>query len=528
MEHSQFKLIYYPKKDKLNIWEWVSTGVDLYSYLDFNCQESTEKKQDGGNLPFIKKKLVEDIATYNSGTRTFTITKTLDTNKYRWHTLVDSHNNRFVIESNTGNTITLGTKAPVGDFNWYANPVAGKIVIELPDFEEDDIFVIYGWKILNNVYSEPADFADKVMFVGQVVTRQIKNDNRGTQILLKLANTTELLLKTTENWVRYAVTQPTFIDKIQSILDEINRRNKGSIQISLAPETLALTQTTQGEAFIEKDYYKDNCSAADAIYDLCTTPNTGDVVDYYVLVLPAGTNTYYLKLMPKLITAFTDIYEGVDFDFLEWSNDKMDAISHIIYRCGRDCNNNNVTQVVTGSFKKGSRGYRMAEDLAGNILKAETYNNPSDFNIEVNKFPTLYPYTTATAVSQQQVDALGPTHYSSYIDHTGTYTITSNSEFNRFIKYLAKADAIIKAKAFLALNNKTRDKIVVEFYATPAAQIPGDTSRFNIPTIGWNAPMIGGKDYRKKLRLSNKKVSVNTNGISIVGEYIEDEKDAII
>lgn len=527
MEHSQFKILYLPLKDKENKFEWVSVPVDVSNYLDFDCQETTEKKQDGSSLPFNLKTLVTDLATYNSSTRTFTISKTLPTDKYKWHTLIDKNNNRFVIESNIANTITLGTKAPAGDFKWYGTPVAGRIRIEPPDFEQDDIFVIYGWKTLNNVYTEPVDFANKIMFVGQVLTRQKKHDNRGTQVVLKLANTTEILLKTNNSWRRYASDQPTFIDKIKSILNDINGRNKGSIQIQLHPDSEALTHTTQGVPFIQKDYFKDQCSAADAIYDLCTTTNTGDIVDYYVLVLPATTNLYYLKIMPKLMTATTDIYEGKDFDLLEWSNDKANAISHVIYRCGRDCNNNNISMIVTGSFKKGSRGIKLAKDFASQILKNETDNNSASFDLEISKYPISYPYTTFTSVTTAQVEALGPTHYSSYINHTGTYTIASNSEFNKFIKYLAKAEAVIDAKAFLSLNNKTRDKLKVRFYATPAAIVPGDTARFNIPTIGWVAPIGSAKDYRKKLRLYQKTVSINSNGIAIIGEYIEDEKDAL-
>ena len=506
MEHSQFKVLYFPKRDTVNANVWEETPVDLYSYLDFDCQETTEKRQDGSNLPFIKKVLFEDTATLNAGTGVYTLTtKTLEyDNKYRWHTLIDKNNNRFVIQSNTTTTITL---APAAYFTRYGTPVAGHIILEIPDFESDDVFVILGWKVLNNVYSEPVDFADKIMFMGQVVARQIKNDNRGTQILVKLANTTEELLKTTQTWAYSDTEAPNFFDKIEEILASVNGRNPGNIQIILDPSHR--TTTTQGGAFKEFTYYKDNCSAADAIYDLITTPNTGDAV------------------FTLFNTATSDVYEGTHFDFLEWANDKADVISSLVFRCGRDCHGNNITQVITGSFVKGSKSFRYAEDLAGGILDKEITDNPSDFDTNISKYPTSYPYTTSTSVSEDEVAALGPTHYSAFLDHDGTYTVANNSEFNKFIRYLAKAKAVIKGKAFLQLNNRTRDKLKVSFFATPAALIPGDANRFNIPTIGWIAPIGTSKDYRKRLRLINKTVSVNSNGITIVAEYIEDERSAI-
>lgn len=524
MEHSQFKVWYYPKRDTANANVWEETPVDLYSYLDFDCQETTEKRQDGSNLPFIKKVLFEDKATLNVGTGVYTLaTKTLEyDNKYRWHTLIDQNNNRFVIQSNTTTTITL---APAAYFTRYGTPVAGQIRLEIPDFESDDVFVILGWKVLNNVYSEPTDFADKVMFMGQVVARQIKNDNRGTQTLVKLANTTEELLKTTQTWAYSDTEAPNFFDKIEEILSAVNGRNPGNIQIILDPGHR--TTTTQGGAFKEFTYYKDNSSAADAIYDLITTPNTGDVVDYYCYVRPVANNLFYLVVEPKLITATSDVYEGTHFDFLEWANDKADVISSLVFRCGRDCNGNNITQVITGSSVKGSKSFRYAEDLAGGILDKEFTDNPSDFDTNISKYPISYPYTTSTSVSEDEVAALGPTHYSAFMDHDGVYTVSNNGEFNKFIRYLAKAKAVIKGKAFLQLNNRTRDKLKVSFFATPAALIPGDANRFNIPTIGWIAPIGTSKDYRKRLRLINKTVSVNSNGITIVAEYIEDERDAI-
>lgn len=534
MEHSQFKVIYYPKKDtdyniQLGINSWVTTGVDLYSYLDFNCQETTENKQDGSNLPFLIKTYYEGNGTYNSGTRVYTFTGTSwATDKWKWHTLIDSLNNRYVIESNTADTITL---ASASDFNFYGTPQTGNVKITIPDFEEDDIFHIIGWKITDGVYAEPADFGDKIIFVGQIISRTFKNDNRGSQVNLKLSNMTELLLKTTQMWEVEAGLNLDGHDysgvtgKIKYILDTVNGRNAGTIQVTWDGDNP--TTKIDGNAFLDERYFKDESPASDVIYDLCKPEHTGDVVEYYVYLKPTAVNNFNLVWRPKKITSTTEIVEGTDFDFLSFANDKAEIISGLIFRCGIDCNRHNVTQIVYGDFRKGSRQKKVAADLCGDIIREEITTNRESFNPEVNLYPLSYNYTTAISVTQAEVDAVVGSLYDDFLSHTGTYTVTSNTEFNKFVKYLAKSRAIIRGKNFLRKNNTIRDQIVVRFYATPAANIPGSTKKFTIYTIGWTGGAVGQKDYRKNLRLSNKIVGVDKNGIYTECTYLEDEGDTI-
>lgn len=525
MEHSQFKVLYYPKRDlpaNVNVWE--TTPVDLYSYLDFNCQETTEKKQDGSNLPFIKKVLYEGTATYTTSTRVYTFTGTnFETNIFKWHTLIDKNDNRYVIQGNTATTITL---APTTSFNFYGTPQTGQVRIELPDFEEDDIIVCQGWKIRDNTYAEPADFGDKILFTGQVISRGVKHDNRGTQINLKLGNMTELMLKTTQKWDIPSSQYSTTIDKIQHVLAVLNGRNQGAIQVNWSASNPSTK--LNGAPFLSEHYFKDDSSAYDVIYDLSTKPHTGDTVEYYTYLRPVSANLFELVWQPKNITTATTIYEGADFDFISWNNEKVDAISSLLFRCGRDANNNNITQIVHGSFKKGSRGYRYAEDIASEIINGERSANPASFNFDVSKYPTSYNYTTATSVTADEVAALAGTNYSSFINAVGTYVITSNSNYNKFVRYVAKARAVIRGKAFLDKNNKVRDKVVVRFYATPAAKIPGSTGKFVIYTLGWTGGSAGQKDYRKDLRLVTKTVGVDSNGIYSECTYLEDENKVVI
>lgn len=524
MEHSQLKILYYPKYSKE--FNWPNTAVELQSYVDINVDENIEKKMDGSNLPLFIKTLDTRVGTYNPSTRVYTFTGTnWSTNKFRWHTLVDRLGNRFRIESNTATTITIAN--PV-QYTMEKLPVSGVVDIVTPDYQNDDIIEIYGWKELTNTYLEPVDFSDKIIFIGQVSARKIRNDNRGITINLKLANMTELLLKTTRKWKIDETNFPTAPEKIDYILKQVNGMNKGVIKIIWAPTNP--TQTTLGTPFKSFVYFKDDCPAFDAIYELSSTQYTGDVVEYYVYLKPVAEKTYYLYWQPKTDLVNFTATEGVDFDFIEFNNDKAEIISSLIVVCGRDAKNSNIRQMVYGDSKNGSRTKRIASDITQQLFDFEISNNRASFDLdaETNKYPTSYPYLSATSVTQSEVDALRGTNYASFINTTGQYSLTNATNFNKFIRYVSKARAIIYGKIFLNKNNQTRDKLIVRYYSTPASQIPGTTSRFVIPSIGWTGGSVGQNDYRKNLRLYSKKISITNNGIALDCEYIEDEKGLLL
>ena len=521
MQHSQFSVLYYPKRDvPYNVSSWETTPVNLYSYLDFNCQETTANKQDGSNLPFIKKTYYEGTATYSSGTQTYTVTGTnWETDKWKWHTLIDSKNNRYVIVSNTADTVTLASKSY---FNFYGTPQTGYIRIELPDFEDDDIFVINGWKISDGVYAEPVNFGDKILFVGQVISRSVKNDNRGAQINLKLGNMTELLLKATTRWdLKITTGYGTAMEKIGYIINQVNSQNPGTIHMTpVLPAT-----KTNGDAFPDVDYYVDDTSAADAIYELIKQEYTQDDYEYYIYVQPTSNTNFNLVVAAKNRLTSVELIEGVDFDFVSFTNDKSETISSIIFNCGKDCYAHNCRQVVFGDYKKGNRTKRITKNLCTAIINTEiTGPNSASFDTDVDYFPTSYPYTTTTIVSQDEVDAVkNSPDYSAILPTTGTYTLNSDKEYNKWIRVLAKAQATLKGKAYIRKNSKSRDQVVVRFYATPAAKIPGTTNKLTIYTLGWTGGAVGQKDYRKDLRISNKTVGVDSNGIYVECTYLEDE-----
>lgn len=522
METSQIRIIYYPKYD--NRFSWVSTGVDLTAYLDFNSEETIEKKIDGSNLPFLYKEFGNYNGTYVLSTRTYTVTGVnWETDRFKWHTLIDNNNNRFVILSNTSNTITI---AESSDFIIVKTPVSGTISITLPDFENDDIIEVYGWKIRDNVYAEPANFTDKIIFIGQVAARKIKHDSRGTQINIKLMNMTELLLKTTRKWAITDINFLTSPEKIGYVITQVNGMNKGLINIEF--DAADYPTTTTGDAFKTFTYFKDDSPAYDVIFDLSRTEYTGDVYEYYAYIKPIADKRYELIWEPKLQTINNTYTEGIDFDLIEFNNDKAEIISSLIVVCGRDANNYAIRQMVYGDFKRGSRTKRMSNDITAQIFLNESNTNPGSFDFNIDKYPTSFPYTTATSVTQNEVDALIGTNYASFLSTTGTYSISSKANFNKFIRYLSKARAIIYGKDYLNRNNYTRDKLVVRFYTTPAAHIPGRTAKFNIPTIGWTGGGVNQFDYRKNLRLNSKRVGIDSSGIFIECEYLEDDRQNIL
>jgi hypothetical protein len=401
-------------------------------------------------------------------------------------------------------------------------PATGQIRITLPKFNNDDIFQIFGWKITDGVNAEPAAFSDKIMFLGQVAGRKIKNDSRGIQINLKLANMTELLLKTTRKWEIPTTNFPTVPEKIQFITNTINGMNRGVITIEF--DAADYPTTTKGTPFTSFNYFKDDAPAFDVIHDLSRTEYTGDIVEYYSYIKPIGEKRYKLIWEPKTQTIDKNLVEGTDFDFIEFNNDKAEIVSAAIIVCGRDANNHAIRQMVYGDFKQGSRTKRFTSSITNDLFLYETSNNPADFDLNVDKFPQGFPYTTATEVSQDEVDAVIGTNYAAYLNATGQYIIANKSDFNKFIRYLSKARAIIDGTHFLTQNNYTRDKLIVRFYDTPSAHIPGETTKFTIYSIGWTGDGVNSYDYRKTLRLISKKIGVNKDGMFLDCEYGEDPR----
>ena len=517
MESSQFKILYYPKYTET--FAWPADGVELQAYLDVNTAESIEKKADGSNLPFILKHFGNYNATYNSITRVYTVTgMNWEVNKWRWHSLTDSAGNRFVIQSNTANTITIPSNA---FFKTKKDPVSGMIRIGMPNFNNNDILEIYGWKIRNNEYTEPAAFADKIMFIGQIRGRQIKNDSRGSQISLKLSNMTELLLKTTQKW---AISEDNFLtapEKIGSIVDIVNGRNRGLIHIEF--DSTDYPTTTEGTPFKTITYYRDDSPAYEAILELSRKEWTGDVVDYYAYIKPIGERRYKLIWEPRMDSISRELTEGIDFDFISFNNDQAEVISSLVVVCGRDANNNTIRQTVYGDFRYGSRTKRIASDITDKIFMYETDKNRASFNFDADqKYPSSYPYTTATEVTDLEVKALKGTFFGNFLDVTGTYTLANKTDFNKFIRYLSRARAIINGKDYLGQSRRTRDVIVLRFYTTPASHIPGTVDNLIIPTIGWTGDGYNITDVTKVMRLSSRKLGVNKDGLYTECEYSED------
>lgn len=519
MESSQLKIVYYPKYTES--FQWPTDGVDLQAYLDMNSEESIEKKMDGSSLPFILKTFGSYNGTYNSITRVFTFTGVnWEVNRWRWHSLTDSNNNRFVIQSNTANTITIGN--PV-NFKTKKAPVTGMITIGMPNFNNEDIIEIYGWKVRDKNYTEPVAFENKIIFIGQISGRQIKNDSRGSQIAIKLMNMTELLLKTTQMW---AVSDSNFLtapQKIGNIIEIVNGRNMGLIHIEFDPND-HLTNT-KGDPFPPLNYYRDDSPAYEAILELSRKEWTDDDVEYYSYIKPIGERRYKFVWAPKLETIGREITEGIDFDLISFNNDRAEVISSLVVVCGKDANNNTIRQTVYGDFRYGSRTKRISSTITTNIFMYETDKNRASFDfIEDQKYPTSYPYTTAISVTDEEVKVGKGTFFGNFLNVTGQYTLTNKTDFNKFIRYLSRARAIVYGRDYLGGTRRTRDVLVLRFYATPASNIPGSVDNLVIPSIGWTGDGYNISDTTKVMRLSTRKISVNKDGLYTECEYSEDKR----
>jgi len=515
MRHSQMRIYYRPKKD--SGYSWVTTGVVINSYIDFQSSETIEKKQDAGQLPIRRLTFYNGYGTYSSGTLTYTCTgANWITNQFMWHTLVNN-NNHYVIESNTSDTITL---APATDFNWYGVPANGDVTIQTPDFEFDDIFIFYAWNAVDGDYTEPTT-DDSLIFIGQIVAIDERYADNGNQIMLKLGNTTELLLKFTKKWLYYDTGSfPKAYEKIHNIIDIVNNANKNSVQLEWDAGNPTVKQDTTD--FPDVIFYKDTCSAYEAMYELSTDRYTDDG-EYYLFVKPYGTGQFKLIWQPKDLTAINSLVEGIDFKLVTRQLDKGEIISALYIKAGMDCKGNYITKLVYGNQKYGSRWLTKSENFASTLMLYEITANPSSFDTksgdgdELLPLTTALPYTTATLVTQEEID-----NSQGKLTTTGAQTFATKKEYNTWIRDMTMSRANIWGTQYLLFNNNKKEKIVINYYNQPLSAVPGKSDQIKIPSIGWTGGGTGEFDNRKILRMIERQISVNESGISLQVTYEQD------
>ena len=288
MEHVQIRLLYFPKKENVNAWQ--TDSVDLSAYTSTEFSENLQKKEDSSQISFVNKVIARGkITGYSSNV--FTVTGNYEVNALRWHSFIDSKGNRFVIASNTSNTITLST-----DYTFPVNPTSSYVgqaySIKIPTLQMQDIIQIYSWTITDGSYAEPANLLDKLSFNGQVTSW--KYSENAETVLIKLGNLSELLMKSTRQWATDITgSYPKCFQKIQDVINWVNQVNLGAIQIRWA-STNPVVKRDGGTAFPDKDYYSDYRSGYDVIYQLCQDEYTED--GEYYFYLKQGDNLQLVSL----------------------------------------------------------------------------------------------------------------------------------------------------------------------------------------------------------------------------------------
>lgn len=517
MEHSQIRIIYFPKKEEVN--DWQTDGVDLYSYIDFQSTESLNKSENAGQIPFVLKTFVNAKATYSSGV--FTITHpsiTMPVNKYKWFTLIDKNKNRFKIVSNTSDTITLST-----DYRFVATPVSGEIKIQLPDFNLDDLFRIYLWNVKDNDYKEPTNIVDKLAFLGQISSINRTYSEQGNRCTLKINDMTDVLLKDVKPFAyKIGGALPKFYQKIKNIIEQANFANGNSVNLEWDDTNPELKKDEVTE-FPDVDYYSDSKSSLEVISELVTEKYTGDgEYFYYLSPKPDSSNTFIFSLRAKSFEYDSILIEGEDFKLISESIDKAEAISRLIVKCGLDPDGKRITTFVQGNLKYGTRGRPVAWGIAGEIMTKEiAEDDPVTPVFDTSQatgglYPTSYPYTTATLVTADEA-AQFPTKLTE-----GAFTANNDKDYKEWIRNLSKAKAKILGRQYIAKNNKVLEQVVIEYYNVPTSKIPGTVDKLKIPSIGWTGGDFGQYDYRVVLRQNSKQIQLNTRGLSIKVTYKQD------
>lgn len=513
MEHSQSKVMYYPKRDEGYSWE--GTPTELTAYLDYQAVESIGKKTDAGQIPFNRITFDNRYGTYNAGTLTFTCTgANWVTNQWRWFTLVNN-TNRFVIQSNTANTITL---APASSFYFPAAPISGEVNIELPEFTMGDILVFYGWKA-DNDYTEPALDGDKILFVGQVVAITQSAGDTGVQDTLKISNMSELLLKYRRAFKIFGTSINTAPLAIRYIIDLVNASNQGTLQLTYDNSSIPLFKKDGVTPFKTITYIKDDKSAGDVVSELSTNTYTGDG-DYFFYIIPISPTVFKFYWKPITNTVTSNLVEGDAFTLINRSVDRAEVLSHVLVRAGLDARGRRISVRCAGSMKEGTRARPVSVDISGEIIENETINKPTDWDTSAVSdalYPLTYPYTTHVSVTPDEVLASPGKKLV-----IGTMTVNTKGEWNSFLINLTRARAIIYGQDILRYNGELREKITLLFLGQPSGMIPGTLDRLTIPSIGWTGGKTGTYDYRKLLRVQSKNIRLTNNGIGLEVTYEQD------
>jgi len=524
MEHSQLVIRYRPKYQKLN--QWYSDYVELQSYIDYQSEDSTSATTDASQIPFLQKTFYSgNIDDYNSGTYVLTCNSAIwETNQWRWFTILDSKNNRYKIASNTTNTLTLVSPTEF-TFPTSSGPtIDDSFKIQLPMFDIGDEFDIYAWKVSNAIFTTLDE--DNLVFVGQVKGINDRFGDGGVQTIITLENITEVLFKSFSN-PKLTTTTGTFVEKIQNyIIDWTNQNNQNMIDIiwNTSNPTVKKDGVT---VFPDIDYYTDYKPNYEIIADLCQNKYTSDGEYYFYIkpVLDTGIPKYEFVLRAKNVSVTSVLVEGTDFKLVNRTKDKGDVITFLIIRCGRDMYGDNITTYVWGDLKYGYLGKPIAVNFAGDIMDYEINQDKiasgSNFdNTQPPKMPvplkTTGSYTTYYSVTAQEASI-----YPDYLS-VGQLTTSDDDEYKNWVRWLARAKAKIVGQQYLLQNNYIKNKLTVEFYNTPISAVPGNLHQLTVNSIGLTDAGLGGFNYTKKLRQTNRSINVTDKGVVTNITYEED------
>ena len=324
----------------------------------------------------------------------------------------------------------------------------------------------------------------------------------------------------------------TCMDKIHYyIIAWINQQNKNMLQIvwdSNNPEKKRDNVTP----FPDVSYFSDYKSNNEIIDELLTDKYTEDG-EYYYYIRPAyssGAPVYLFSIRPRTTIASDDLKENRDFrlkenrDFRLISRDidKGEIVSFMIIRCGKDMYDNNITTYYMGDMKNGMAGKPMAYNFAGDIMKFEQTKNPASFDDDT---PVFMPkelkngtgsYTTAYSVPAKEAEIF-PTKLTA-----GKLTTSNAKDYQKWVRWLAKAKGRLAAQDFILHNNFYKNKIQIDYYNVPTNMIPGTVDSLTIDSIGWTPPIYGGYNYTKKLRAETREINLTENGLTVSVQYEED------
>jgi len=404
---------------KIRTDTWDSNGFEIPDFFDCSVKEGIGKIKDTFSFKILNSndRLFSGKYSGDGTTKTFNlyynpIPQEIYSDNSISSVLIDGQSVTNYTCDDT--KITFSTAPPKG----YNN-----IVVKFEVISIDDMIKIYKALDTQNLTD------DNVCITGVVTNVPI--DYSSNIVSVEGRSYIEAIFETLCPITTVTPTTPPEI--IKSILNNISRWNKNR-SVSWHPSNPSVK--SDGSSFPTTTYVKNYTNAMDMIEELSSDKFTEDGDYLYWIEILNGER--YLRWQPRpsyVAGTFSTLTQGLDVYEYKAEVTTDEIINAVIFICGKDCNNNPISDIVMNIdsiTKYGTKFYFMSKyektttDLMTREISSDTSKTLFDYDEygkPKNWYPKSFPYTIQTWVNRET---------------GGSITCNNKGEFNKALRDEAK------------------------------------------------------------------------------------------